>query len=273
MEEPVSRFRGFVAVAGLCAVALVGGACSRSGGATVQGVKLVKKGHLITCTHLPYPPFQSTQGEKVVGFDVDMIDLVAKKLGVTQKVVDTSFETIKGGAALNAGKCDVAAAGMTIKPERAKFLDFSRPYFDATQALMASKDSGITSLDDVKTRKLKIGSQGSTTGEDYVRSKGFNPLSFDNSSAELDGLRTGQVGVIVQDYPVVQGWLKDPANAKFAVVANLHTGEQYGFAVKKRGNPKLLKMINQAIAQAEQDGTYKRIYEKWIGPCNDCVPG
>src|SRR3954452_16000956 len=146
MEASVSLPRRIVAVGGLCAAAaLLLTACGgRSTGATVQGAKLVKKGTLTTCTHLPYPPFQSTQGGKVVGFDVDMIDLVAKKLGVTQKIVDTSFETIKGGAALNAGKCDVAAAGMTIKPERAKFLDFSRPYFNATQALMAAKDSGIT---------------------------------------------------------------------------------------------------------------------------------
>lgn len=266
--------RRIVAVGGLCAAAaLLLAACGGgSKGATVQGAKLVQANKLTTCTHLPYPPFQSTQGGKVVGFDVDMIDLVAKKLGVTQKIVDTSFETIKGGAALNAGKCDVAAAGMTIKPERAKFLDFSVPYFNATQALMAKKDSGITSLADVTGKKLKIGSQGSTTGEDYVRGKGLDPQSFDNSAAELDGLRTGQVDVIVQDYPVVQGWLKDPANAKFGVVANLNTGEQYGFAVKKGGNAKLLQMINQAIGQAEQDGTYKAIYEKWIGPCQNCVP-
>jgi polar amino acid transport system substrate-binding protein len=272
VEESVSLRRSVVAVAGLCAAALLVTACGGSTGATVQGAKLVDKGRLTTCTHLPYPPFQSTQGGKIVGFDVDMIDLVAKKLGVTQKIVDTSFETIKGGAALNAGKCDVAAAGMTIKPERAKFLDFSKPYFNATQALMAAKGSGITSLADVQAKKLKIGSQGSTTGEDYVRGKGVNPQSFDNSAAELDGLRTGQVDVIVQDYPVVQGWLKDPANAKFALVANLNTGEQYGFAVKKGGNTKLLQAINQAISQAEQDGTYQKIYEKWIGPCQDCLP-
>ena len=261
------------AMAGLCTATLLVTACGGSTGTTVQGAKLVKKGQLTTCTHLPYPPFQSTQGGKIVGFDVDMIDLVAKRLGVPQKIVDTSFETIKGGAALNTGKCDVAAAGMTIKPERAKFIDFSQPYFNATQALMAAKDSGVTSLDDVKSKKLKIGSEGATTGEDYVRGKGFDPQSYDNLAAELDGLRTGQVDVIVADYPVVQVWLKDPANAKFTIVANLNTGEQYGFAVKKGGNPALLRMINQAITQAERNGTYKKLYEKWIGPCQNCLVG
>ncbi|QXJ25210.1 amino acid ABC transporter substrate-binding protein [Actinomadura graeca] len=252
--------------AGLAALSLTASACGGDEGATVQGVKLVEKGRLTSCTHLPYPPFQVERGGKVVGLDVDLVDLVAKKLGVTQKVVDTQFETMKTGAALNAGKCDIVMGGMTITPERTTFMDVSRPYFDATQALLAKKGSGITSLDDVKSRKLKLGSQAGTTGEDYVKGKGLDPASFDNSNAELDGLRTGQVKVIVQDYPVVKGWLKDPANTGYEIVANLNTGEQYGFWIRKGHNPRLVQLTDQAIAQARADGTYKKIYEKWIGP-------
>ncbi len=259
--------RRLAAAAGVCAAALAVSACgSGDKGVTVQGANLVKKGALTTCTHLPYPPFQSAKGGKVVGFDVDLIDLVAKKLGVTQQVIDTPFETIKTGSALNAGKCDVAAAGMTIKAERAKFIDFSKPYFDATQALMGKKGTTFASLDDVKAKKLKVGSQAQTTGEEYVQGKGIDSTSFKDSAALLNGLRSGQVDLIVEDYPVVQGWLKDPANSAYGVAANLNTGEQYGFAVRKAHNPKLLAMINQAIDQSKQDGEYKRIYEKWIGP-------
>jgi polar amino acid transport system substrate-binding protein len=254
--------------AGLAALALAASACGGGEGATVQGVKLIEKGALTSCTHLPYPPFQSEDKKtgKVVGFDVDIIDLVAGRLGVTQKIVDTPFETMKTGSALNAGKCDIQMGGMTITPERKRFMDVSDPYFDATQALMAKKGSGVTSLDDVKAEKLKLGSQAGTTGEDYVRGKGFDSRSFDNSNAELNGLRTGQVDVIVQDYPVVKNWLKDPANATFEIVANLNTGEQYGMWMRKDYNPELVKITNQVIAKAKADGTYRRIYEKWIGP-------
>src|ERR1700712_4847637 len=122
-----------------------------------SGIKFIKSGELTTCTHMPYPPFQYVQDSKVVGFDVDLIDLVAKDLGVQQKIVDTPFENIKTGAALNAGECDLAAAGMTITDERKKNLDFSLPYFDATQALLAKKGSGITSMDSAKGKK--VGSQ------------------------------------------------------------------------------------------------------------------
>ncbi|WP_327243257.1 ABC transporter substrate-binding protein [Streptomyces sp. NBC_01320] len=260
--------RRIAAMCAAVALALPLSACSSSGdGATIKGAKLIKSGQITTCTHLPYAPFQSEKDGKVVGFDVSMIDLVAEDLGVKQVVVDKSFETIKTGADLNASVCDVAAAGMTITDERKQNLDFSVPYFDATQALLARKGVKAATVEDITKQKLKLGSQSSTTGEDFAHEHGADPQSFESSDAELNGLRTGQVDVIVQDYPVVQNWLKDPANsAKFEIVGNLDTGEQYGFAVRKDGNPKLLAAIDQAIKDAKSDGTYKKLYEQWIGP-------
>jgi polar amino acid transport system substrate-binding protein len=247
-------------------------ACTSSGNGgsgsktAAGGVQLVKAGQLTTCTHLPYPPFQSEIDGKVQGFDVSMIDLVAKDLGVKQQILDTPFENFKTGAFLNSGECDLAAAGMTITAERKKNVDFSDPYFDATQALLVDKNSGITSLADAKAKKVKLGAQAQTTGEDYAKKQGFDPVSFESSDAVLNGLRTGQVKAVVIDYPVVQGWLKDKANANaFKLAGQINTGEQYGFTVKK-GNTKLLAAVNKAIKNAKADGTYKKLYEKWIGP-------
>lgn len=244
-----------------------GASASADGGsaAAAPGVKLITPGKLTTCTNLPYEPFQFKEGDKVVGFDVDMVDLAAKKLGVQQEIVDIDFAVIKSGAALNAGKCDVAAAGMTITDERKQNIDFSDPYFDATQALLAKKGTGAKSLDDVKAKGLKLGAQASTTGLDYVKGKGFNPTEFADSPKELLGLQSGQADVIVQDLPVVLTWLKKPEIAdKFELIASLDTGEQYGVGLKK-GNTELLKVVNEAIAAAKSDGTYEQIYMKWFG--------
>jgi polar amino acid transport system substrate-binding protein len=254
------------ATAGLVLVAGCSSSDSGSGKTTVKGVHLVKAGQLTTCTHLPYPPFQSEINGKVQGFDVSLIDLVAKDLGVKQQILDTPFENFKTGAFLNSGQCDLAAAGMTITDERKKNVDFSDPYFEATQAVLVDKKSGVNSLADVKAKGKKLGAQAQTTGEDYAKSKGFDPVSFHSSDAVLNGLRTGQVQAVIIDYPVVQGWLKDKANAAaFKVADNLNTGEQYGFTVKK-GNTALREAINKALKQAKADGTYKKIYEQWIGP-------
>lgn len=262
------RTRILAATTATAGLLLVAGCSSGGGGgqSSAKGVPLVKAGQVTTCTHLPYPPFQSEINGKVQGFDVALIDLVAGDLGVKQAIVDTPFENFKTGAFLNSGQCDLAAAGMTITPERKKNVDFSDPYFDATQAVLVDKKSGVNSLADVKAKGKKLGAQAQTTGEEYAAKQGFDPVSFESSDAVLNGLRTGQVQAVIIDYPVVQGWLKDKANADaFKVVDNLHTGEQYGFTVKK-GNTKLLAEINKTIKQAKADGTYKKLYEKWIGP-------
>ncbi|MGY3200883.1 transporter substrate-binding domain-containing protein [Streptomyces sp. TE5632] len=236
---------------------------------TAGGVELVKAGQLTTCTHLPYPPFQSEIDGKVQGFDVAVIDLVADDLGVEQQILDTPFENFKTGAFLNSGECDLAAAGMTITEERKKNVDFSDPYFNATQAVLVDKKAGVTSLAEVKSENVKLGAQAQTTGEDYAKKQGFDPVSFESSDAVLNGLRTGQVKAVVIDFPVVQGWLKDKATAdSFEVVDNLDTGEQYGFTVKK-GNTELREAVNKALSDAKADGTYQKLYEQWIGPYDE----
>ncbi|WP_432157615.1 transporter substrate-binding domain-containing protein [Streptomyces sp. bgisy153] len=263
------RARTLAALAATAGLVLLAGCTSSDGGGSgsktaAGGVELVKAGQLTTCTHLPYPPFQSEVDGKVQGFDVALIDLVAEDLGVEQKIVDTPFENFKTGAFLNSGQCDLAAAGMTITEERKKNVDFSDPYFEATQAVLVDKKSGITSFAGLKGKK--VGAQAQTTGEDHARSKGLDPVSFESSDAVLNGLRTGQVQAVVIDYPVVQGWLKDTANATaFEVAEQINTGEQYGFTVKK-GNDKLREAIDKALAGAKADGTYQKLYERWIGP-------
>ncbi|MGC0332826.1 polar amino acid transport system substrate-binding protein [Streptomyces sp. SAI-170] len=266
------RARALAAITATAGLVLVAGCTSSDDGdsgkkTAAGGVELVKAGQLTTCTHLPYPPFQSEIDGKVQGFDVSLIDLVADDLGVKQQILDTPFENFKTGAFLNSGECDLAAAGMTITAERKKNVDFSDPYFDATQAVLVDKKSGIKSFADLKGRK--VGAQAQTTGEDYAKSKGLDPVSFESSDAVINGLRTGQVEAVVIDYPVVQGWLKDKANAAaFQVAEQINTGEQYGFTVKK-GNAKLLAAINKALAEAKSDGTYKKLYEQWIGPYDE----
>ncbi len=254
------------------AILVVGGVagCAKedTGGTAEGGVALVKAGALTTCTHLPYAPFQSKDATgKVVGFDVALIDLVAAKLGVTQQVVDTPFEGIKSGTDLNSGKCDVAAAGMTITDERKQVLDFSDPYFDATQALATQTGKEVKALEELKGKRLGV--QGGTTGEDYIKTqvkeKGLDieVVSFRDLAALQQALATNQVVAAVNDLPVWNEYIK--ANpGKVVVAAGFDTGEQYGFAVRK-GNAELLKTVNEALAAARTDGTYDKIYAEWIG--------
>lgn len=242
-------------------------------GAGGSNVDLVKEGKITTCTSLPYPPFQFDDGGKVVGFDVDMVDLVAEKLGVEQEIVDVKFDVIKSGAALNADNCDIAAAGMTITEERKANLDFSVPYFDEVIALMVGKGSGVKSLDDVKSKNLKLGVQAGTTSLDTATAQGFTPTEFDDAGKQLLALQSGQIDVILQDLPVVNDWLKRSDIAeKFELATEIKTGAQYGFGLKKGGNAELLKTVDETIKAALEDGTWNELYTKWIGSEPDATP-
>lgn len=236
------------------------------GGASGSAVKLVTSGKIKTCTNLPYPPFQFDEGGKTVGFDVDMIDLVAKKLGVTQEIVNIDFDVIKSGAAMNANRCDVAAAAMTITDERKQNIGFSRPYFPEVIALLVKKGAGVKTVEELKAKGLSLGVQADTTSLDYAKSKGVDAKQYKNSGLELTALQSGAVDAVVQDLPVVNDWLKKPEiSAKFEMAAEIPTGAQYGFGVKKAGSEPLLQVINEVITTAVNDGTWAATYKKWIG--------
>jgi polar amino acid transport system substrate-binding protein len=263
--HPIGPSRPAVVLA-VAVVALSQAACGTgAGGDTVQGVRLVTRGVLTTCTHLPYAPFQFQRRGKVVGFDVDLMDLVARRLNLRQKVVDTDFTAITSGRVFAGGECDVAAAGMTINSHRAAAIDFSRPYFNSGLVLMARRQPRLNA-DDVAADGLRVGVVVGTTAQEYARARGWTLKAYENSVTELGALRTGQVDVLVQDDPVVRYWLTDQDNADFTIVAGLRTRERYGFAVRKARNPGLLRVINQVIADSRGDGAYQRIYEKWMGP-------
>jgi polar amino acid transport system substrate-binding protein len=250
----------------VCAVTVLTLSGCATGGDKTQtqsGAKLIETGKLTVCTHLPYKPFQFNQGGKVVGFDVDLMDLVAKDLGLKQKIINTPFEGIQSGQALNTGECDVAAAGMTITAERSRVLDFSDPYFQATQALLVKKGSGISSLEDLSGKSLAV--QEGTTGAIYAEDNAPSDTeirTFEDLALLTTAVKTGQVDAGINDNGVLYDYVQ--SNPDTEVATEFNTGEEYGFAVAKDQNDELLKTINQVLAQAKRDGTYDKIYQKWF---------
>lgn len=231
----------------------------------VSDADLVTAGRLTTCTHVPFPPFESAADGRVQGFDIALTDRIAGELGVPQSVRDAPLEDFQSGALLDARQCDLAAAALPITPERAAHADFSQPYFNATQAVLTRKKSGVAAMGDLKT-KAKLGAQSQTGGEEYAQGQGYDPASFATSPEVLQALRSGYVQAVIIDYPVARGWLSDPANGRdFRILDQVDTGEQYGFMVRK-GNTKLLAAVDQALENVEADGTYEELYKEWIGP-------
>ena len=143
-----------------------GGSTTASGGTDLG---LIEPGTLTIGSDIPYPPFEQGKPPDYTGFDVELMDEIAKRLDLTPKWVDTSFATIFTD--LQAGKFDIVASSTTITPARSQQRStFSDPYFDADQSLMVQKGSDLTSVDDI-TSDTSIAAQEGTTGQDYAEKK------------------------------------------------------------------------------------------------------
>lgn len=244
------------------ALAVTAAGCAKDDTSTTteSGLKLVKEGTLTICTHLPYEPFEYTEGGETVGFDPDVLKIAADANDLDTAVVDISWETIVSGEALNTGKCDVAAGAMTITDEREAVMDFSDPYFEATQALMTKTGSGITSLDQLAGKTIAV--QDATTGADYVKENAPEDakiVSFEDSALMESAVKTGKADAGVNDNGLLAYYASQ--NDDVEITTEFKTGEQYGFSVKKGGNDALLEAINDGIASPEYDD----VYEKWFG--------
>ena len=256
------KTRNLATAVSIAALALTAAGCAKDDTSTTtdSGIELVKKGTLSICTHLPYEPFEFTEGGEVVGFDPDVLKIAADAEGLDTEVVDVAWETITTGEALNTGQCDVAAGAMTITDERAAVMDFTDPYFTATQALMTKTGSGISSLEDLAGKKVAV--QDGTTGADYVREnapKDTEIVSYEDSSLMQQAVLTGKTDAGVNDNGLLNYFVSQ--NPEVEVVTEFETGEEYGFSVKKDGNDDLLSAINDGIASDD----YDTVYEKWFG--------
>jgi polar amino acid transport system substrate-binding protein len=257
-------------LAGLAAgVALIGAGCGSSnndnstsastGSSGGTDLGLLTAGTLTVGSDIPYPPFEQGSPPDYTGFDIDLVDAIAKKLNLTPKIVDTSFGTIFSDE--QAGKFDIVASSSTITPARSKRVAFSDPYFDADQSLMVQKGSPIQSTKDI-TSSTNIAAQEGTTGQDYAeKNTPANVQTFAEIGTAFNSLQAGQVDGVLNDFAVSAFALKK--YPQLDVVETIPTGENYGFAMQKT-NTALQDAVNGAMTALVKDGTYQQIFEKWF---------
>lgn len=258
-----------VVLAASAALAMTAAGCGGGGseGGSAQGIDLVHGGQLTVCTNMPYKPFEFNKDGKAVGFDVSMVDLLAKKLGVQTKVVSIGWAQITSGGAFAAGKCDVGMGAATITPKRAKAVLFSDPYFNATQALLVKKSDPYQDLADLKGKKLGV--QTDTTGQIYADKHadefGYTTVVFPKSLAEFNALKSGTIDAAINDNGPEYNFANE--NSEMKVTKEFNTGEHYGFMVKKddKNAKKLVEKLNEVIASAKQSGQYDKIFQQWFG--------
>ncbi len=160
----------------------------------------------------------------------------------------------------------MVASAMTITDERKQVIDFSDPYINSNQSLAVPTSSSIASADDLK-KGDKVGVQSGTTGEiwakENLKPKGVAVTPYDDILAAFGALSAGDITGVINDLPISQDVVKDPAR-EAKIVQEIDTQEQYGFAFSKE-NTALRDAVNKALAEVKSDGTYVEIYKTWFG--------
>ncbi|RJF95048.1 glutamine ABC transporter substrate-binding protein GlnH [Noviherbaspirillum saxi] len=208
-----------------------------------------------------FVPFEFKQGDKYVGFDIDMWDAIAKELGVTYKLQPMDFNGIL--PALQTKNVDVALAGITIKDERKKVIDFSDGYYDSGFMLMVAANSPIKGGEDLKGKSLAI--KTGTSAADYAKANfaGTELRQFPNIDNAYLELATGRVDAAMHDTPNVLYYAATAGKGRVKVVGTQMMAHQYGIGFPK-GSP-LVPKVNAVLAKMKVDGRYSSIYKKWFG--------
>lgn len=219
---------------------------------------------LTVATDTNFPPFEFKDPDtgKHTGFDVELWDAIAKKLGLEYNLQPMDFNGIIPG--LQSGQIDAGIAGMTIKPERAEVVDFSDGYYNAgLLVLVKAADESVKGIEDLKGKVVstKLG----TTSEDFVKANaGAKDVKlFPNNDAMFMELLSGGADAVVFDSPVIADFMRKAGQGQVKVVGPLYQGQSYGIAFPK--GSELVAKVNEALAALRAEGAYADLYMKWFG--------
>ena len=259
-----------LALAAVFTLSACGGSQNSNSNSAASGAKAVgldvNKTYIVA-TDASYAPMEYMENNAVVGFSHDILDAAAKSQNVKLEFVNTPFKGLF--ANVDKGDSDIGLASITINDERKQQLDFSDPYFEATQMIVTTdRNANIKTFADLKTRPASV--QAATSGDlilqDLQGKDSQNIKRFETMPLAFKELESGGVDAVVGDSSVVAYYVKQNPNAKLnTVVDPSFVKEHYGFAFKKGRNDGLREAINKGLAQIKTDGTYDKIHTQWFG--------
>ncbi|MGY3777145.1 glutamate ABC transporter substrate-binding protein [Isobaculum melis] len=200
---------------------------------------------------------------EIEGFDIDIAKELTKRIlgpkGKAEFVEVTSKTRIP---LLKNGNIDGIIATMTITDERKQVVDFSDVYFEAGQSLLVKKGSTIQSIKDLNADTTVLAVKGSTSATNIRKAApDAKILELENYAEAYTALKSGQGDAVTTDNAILYGMASEDSN--YEVVGGIFTDEPYGIAINKNQEA-FVKEIDQALAEMKADGTYQKIYQKWL---------
>lgn len=215
-----------------------------------------------------FAPFTYTdENGKLIGFDIDLINAIAKEIGYKAEVNSYPFDGIIPTLITN--NIDLIISGFTISEERAKRVDFSDPYYRCGLTFLVKKDDEAKFNSFDKLKDAEICAQIGTTGALYLQKTLDNSKikQFNSPPETYLELQNGGCDVVVNDRPVNDFFLaQNPKNKEKVISHEIMDAqnEYYGIAVRK-GNQELLTLINEGLQKVIDSGEFAKISQKWFG--------
>ncbi|WP_061995767.1 ABC transporter substrate-binding protein [Clostridium sp. ATCC 25772] len=225
--------------------------------------KVKEEGKLLIGLNDTYPPMEfRDENHNLVGFDVDLGNEIAKKLGVEAEFINNDWKGII--LSFKAKKYDMILSTMTITDERKKEIDFSQPYIVGGQKLIVKKDNA--SINDVEDLKDKvIGVQLGTTGDMAAQKiDGLKEIKkYDGITEAFNDLSIGRLDAVIADGQVGGYYLTQRDGDLILLDAKL-SEENVGAGFRKEDTD-LKDQVQKALDELKADGTLSKLSEKWFG--------
>lgn len=226
-------------------------------GKTLAEVK--EAGELVIATSPDFPPFENLEGGKIVGIEVDIMEIVCQKLGVTPVFEQINFDAVLTG--VQTGKYDCGMSGISVTDKRKENTLFTKEYCLAAQCIVVKADSTIASKADLAGKTIAV--QTGTTAAEFCSGEGYALSQFEaNQDAKLS-LTQGKVDAWVVDDLTAAEMCKGDASVK--ILSESMTTEPYAFAFAF-GSEDLVAEIDKIINELIADGTIKSIFDKYEAP-------
>jgi ABC-type amino acid transport substrate-binding protein len=230
-----------------------------------QELDLEKDGVLTVGTELPAPPFWIGDDYDSItgGFEVELAREMAKRLDLDDvEFVEMPFAGVVAGQEC---PCDIDFSQVTITPARAKAAQFTEPYFDADQGVLANPGVEVKNIEDA--RSIRWGAQVTTTGAAFLTDKvkpETEPRQYNTTVDAFTALKAGQIDAVLLDVPIVVGAVDAGQVGDAEVIAKFETDEEYGGIVNK-DSPNLDR-FNEIIQEMKDDGFIDDLIPEFFDP-------
>ncbi len=225
-------------------------------GKTLAEVK--EAGKLTVATSPDFPPFESLEGDEVVGIEVDIMNLIADELGVELEIVQMDFDSVLLG--IQSAKYDCGMSGITANEERKENMLFTTPYYNAAQVIVVKEGSEIAGKADLDGKKVSV-QTGTTADEGCKELLGVDNVSAFAANADAKAaLTTGKVDAWVVDNLTAIQMVEDGDG--LVILEEKMTDEPYAFAFAF-GSEDLVAEIDKALTALIADGTVESIFAEY----------